>query len=737
MIDIDVYTPSRLSHEVLERRHIGRGTELSLLEKNILRFCDGEAARHLYFFGPRGSGKSHLLALTEKRLRAGIEEAGVELVVLPEDIAEQNRAHRLLRRVDEFASTRWDDVEGPRRVLFFEGLDRQLRSLSVAEQRKLRAALFRDGRPTLLIATGIGLSQQLTDPEAAFFGALSVHRLDCLDDEKAEHILEAAAGENIGTRDPKWPARRRTLIDLAGGSPRTLVAMGAVSDLNPTEDASARLLKVMHLFTAHYQLNFRDLPPAGQRIVEVLAEAKGPMTPTSIARILDESPSAVSVVCNRLTGDGALRRRSEGRSTYYRLPEPLFRYWLEYRNAQWDRTRVGLLSHLLEALYEPSEMADLWFSSREGILRQAATEAIQRDQKAGDEARKKWRRALEALAFRADWDEVPGLLDRMTDLPEPWRGPLVAADVSLGVASSDFLEGLRRDARIGDDALAAALLDCRLENRTNVVSKASFVRFIKRVDAARRQGHWAFDHGAKGLLDLQLALLDWLRQSARGKRPWKLTHREKSTLARLPWIRTIFLERGSHRLDPPLLTPADILEVGLERALTDQPHLMQIAHSARSSGLFRETLAGFDGSRRVIWPNRDVAEPALAPEELCAVIAAQMQSPSAGWATTWIGSVAAASEPSFTLVADAIRHTVLSDDARVLRIASLLVLGLRAPERLQELRDRAGDATLSEELAAASKMAANLRGDDEHLHPELERFRRLIQVETDVGDKDV
>lgn len=67
--DIDAYTPWREPAETLEQRHVARREELDALLGAVRAFLAGRRPLPIYLFGPRGSGKSHLLAMAVNTLR--------------------------------------------------------------------------------------------------------------------------------------------------------------------------------------------------------------------------------------------------------------------------------------------------------------------------------------------------------------------------------------------------------------------------------------------------------------------------------------------------------------------------------------------------------------------------------------------------------------------------------------------------------------------------------------------
>lgn len=366
---IDVYTPWREDPATLTRRHVGREAERVVLTSSVREFVRGGRPLPLFFFGPPGVGKSHLLSLARTELQAELDGAGVALISIPEDIAALSTAAAVLERLGRFQrppawmlwGTDRTPVALPRRaVVFFEALDRHLEIMHEDERRTLRRVV--DELDLYIVATGGAIGTAFTGRETAFYAAFQCHPLLPLDSAAAGTLLDKVAGDDATSR-AEWAARRAAFVTLAGGSPRTLLALGNACATAPTVGAADHLHTILRQFTAHYQMRFRDLSPQGQAVVEVLASAPCELTPTELGRTLGYTASQASTVSNRLREEGVLTSRQEGRFTYFGLAEPLFRHWLEYQAAPWEQTRVGWLSRLIEAVLSPGD-ALITLSSR-------------------------------------------------------------------------------------------------------------------------------------------------------------------------------------------------------------------------------------------------------------------------------------------------------------------------------------------------------------------------------------
>src|SRR5690606_8157730 len=102
--------------------------------------------------------------------------------LVPEDIAAQREAARLVARIEAIAG------DARPAVILFEGLDRQLRSLGLEERRALRREL--DARADWwLVATGVTLPSELTGKDEAFYGAFDPWPIEPLDEGEAAALL--------------------------------------------------------------------------------------------------------------------------------------------------------------------------------------------------------------------------------------------------------------------------------------------------------------------------------------------------------------------------------------------------------------------------------------------------------------------------------------------------------------------------------------------------------------------
>ncbi|MCB9760473.1 MAG: hypothetical protein H6739_11595 [Alphaproteobacteria bacterium] len=731
----DLYTPWREDQAQVKRRHVGRASEMDALRGAIRDFAEGGAPLPIYLFGPRGVGKSHVLTLIATELRPLLKAKGVPLIIVPEDIPLMRDAGEVLSRMEPEMQTpgwmRWDqprhrapDPPESRRVVLFEGLDRQFNALHRQERRALRRAL--DDGKTYLVGTGVSLGSAFTGREEAFFGAFDPWPLDGLDDQLSGTLLDRVVAGTPVTKQPHWAARREALVTLSGGSARALIALGAACVASPEVWATDALYAVVRQFTAHYQMRFRDLSSWGQKIVEVLAEAPRELTPTDLSELLNAGAAHMAVQCGRMEDDGVLLRRAKGRHTWYRIAEPLFRYWLEYRTALWNQTRIGWLGKLLESILSPAEVATAWWRNPDGELRSVAAGVLEKSEEGRSEA---WQLVyLDLIAAVRDRNEprIREIVERTKELPTDDYAQLNIVLILQDLPQ--FLLPIRVDLRAcGFTHIALALDFLEAIDLLGVPPRKAFSRLLKSIKKLKivRGGDYLRFLMAEAIISLVLR-----RTKHRGP-AWRLSTAERGSLARIPFLRCEGLRQGRRPGDPPLLEADDCSVLSNSDLEEDGELLLLAAKHIRDPMLFGR-VAGLELDPRFLLTFQPVPHPELpVPAAADKIIALAQRIWAMGaspleWAATFADADVDHWRALLTTLADKASdqrtHWVRDTNATITALASLAI---RAPERFAELSDALGE-NWSDLTGQAGAIAAQLRDPQSRLHPELARLRQTL-----------
>jgi hypothetical protein len=705
--EVDLYAPWREGAEALAQRHVGRERELDAIRSATRAFARGSSPLPLYVFGSSGVGKSHLLSVARAAVGEILAGAAVEVTVVPEDTVAVRAPEELFgimtAGVPRAPWTSWNSApagatpEAKRRVVLFESLDRQLRALGLQGRRRLRQ-LLGDGPEMWIVGAGMTLPQELTAADEAFFAAFDPWPLDPLDAPDAALLLDRIAGES--GHDPSWRALRSTLVTLAGGSPRSLCALGLARRREPDRGASELLHRVVHEFTAQYRNKLRDLSPQAQRIVTLLAAAPRELGPSELAPVLDTSTTQMSVQARRLLEEGVLRHRSDGRQTWYRLADPLFRYWLEYMNARWDETRASWQARLLSSLHPIPE-------------RPASSRGPARWRAARDEL-------LQAVAQPPSRERAGQALTRVSGAP-----------LHAAAAREVLLIALEHD--LGDVAEAAIGEAVRAAGWGELGALLALDAAIRGGPAASRAPapREAFMALVRALIDAPIAGIGKVVAAMLGRgaraRPWTLRGPERRDLARAPHLRATFLRHGRALDQAALIDARDVIEQ-LEAEPPDAAELVVAALDTKSAPLLEHAARSLAELPRCHRPMRlDEGASAVVGAALSRMLATP---PPGGLrdALSWAASFARMPEPLFASLLEplAAASRALPHYGDYVEDVALAALLAAAPERFDALAQaiaRTHRGVCEQARLLAAQLAEAERGD---LHPELAAVAEAI-----------
>ncbi|MCK6503663.1 ATP-binding protein [Myxococcota bacterium] len=608
------YTPGSEPPAVLEARTVGRDEVIRAMDEGIARLLRGESPHHLYLFGPRGVGKSHLLALGRSHAQLAEPRGQLRVRVIPEDMVSPAHAEELWARMvpvhDLPPWMLWErtaevEVSTPT-VILLDGLDKHLGALSPAERKALRALLQAHPR-VWIVGAGARLSSVFIEQDEAFYGGFRAVPVGGLADADAATLLERLVGDDA-LAHPRWQARRDALVTLAGGNPRALVALAQAVGSAPGELVATRLLSAVDEFTPHYQLRMRDLAPNEQRLIDLLTTSPRLLGPSEVASILGGVPATWSTAANRLSDDGVLTIQQEGKFARYRITEPLFRYWLEFRTATPERTRIAWLSQLLERVLGPDEMVSTWRESDDPAVQDAVFSAMRRNPSA---RRIAWAGALPELqaAVRAgEPTEIQRHLASAVNLcpseVDAWEllvllspTPKLAAQVASALDAHRCTHLAQLARALAGQATPRSVLSALLtEGRGELERIGVFQRNVA-LDQAR-----VLDQVFTGAV---------LRIDPRGQ-PWRLRPHERTALAAVPWLRSRFYRHGRRTTHPPLLDEANLLAAALHGDDADLPDLLWTAMVRRHLRLANRIVELLDASTHprlpwCPWPGRLLA----------------------------------------------------------------------------------------------------------------------------------
>src|SRR5574337_514520 len=382
------YTPSLMKPEDLEALFVQRES----LARRIIELIHDSALtpskHHTLLIGPRGIGKTHLVALIYYRIavmnglrrqlliawlredewgitslldlllrvfRALRSEYGdavpierVEsLYKFPADVAERNAA-ALLR---EFVGNR-------ALLIIVENLEELFNGLGDEGQKRLRAYLQENPFCTIL-ATAQSLFNGISLQTSPFYGFFRIHHLEELTLDDAIHLLARIANFE-GDRElasliqaPMGRARIRAVHHLAAGNHRVYVIFSQFLSRESLDELVPPLIRTLDDLTPYYQVRMAWLSPQQRKVIEFLCDRRHAVPVKEIAQRCFMTHQVTSGQLKELRQKGYVHSTPVGRESYYELREPLMRLCIEVKK------------HRAEPIRLLVDFLRLWYSQRE------------------------------------------------------------------------------------------------------------------------------------------------------------------------------------------------------------------------------------------------------------------------------------------------------------------------------------------------------------------------------------
>ena len=372
------YTPSLLPGELLERLFVERHGVLHEIMERINRACTSDDRTHTLIVGPRGSGKTHLVALVAHRLHQAIANGlAAQLAWLPEDLWTIDSFESLLQTVaDELGiptsspeelneTISRSAVEHGLIVVVTENLDETLSSLGEIGQQSLRRLLM--SRAVLMVATTTTLSRDLSDQARPFYGFFTSTELEPFDVEVAAEMLAKLASVADDTElvrylaTPVAKARLGVVGHLAGGAPRMWAMLASALTVNQLDQLVELLVSRFDDLTPYYQERLSKLPVQQRKVVAQLAELDRAASVKELAINLGLAERSVGKAVSDLHGRGWIQPIAsplvelvDRRRTYYELAEPMARLAFQIKAARGRPIR--LLVEFLKAWFDRSAL---------------------------------------------------------------------------------------------------------------------------------------------------------------------------------------------------------------------------------------------------------------------------------------------------------------------------------------------------------------------------------------------
>lgn len=399
-----VFSPQSCSLDLLESTLTEDRRRLAdQLLKQIKSDINRRTASHTLIVGPRGSGKTHILAFVRKTIEASWDSAH-ELLVMP--LAEEE--HGLTTLLDfvlvalrscghdirvlnsQFGSRgpevaradaikAFDEVSAGRAVLIpVENLSTILAALEPGEVDRLRAFLQSHSRVALL-ASSVELFEDSSRPDHPFHGFFGIEPLRPLS-RKDARIFLAELAKSKGDAELEAEMRRcrarpriNAIYDLTGGNHRLLAMLSAFLSVDGFADLVGPFVQMVDReLTPYYQQRLDRLSPQQRKILMAIANHHGrALSVNEIARYVFSTSQVVSRQLADLLCGAYVRRTRVGKESLYELNEPLLRLVLDIKEGR-DRP-LPLIVGFLRRWYHLRELQQLARDAPETVKRYYAT----------------------------------------------------------------------------------------------------------------------------------------------------------------------------------------------------------------------------------------------------------------------------------------------------------------------------------------------------------------------------
>ncbi|MBI4639577.1 MAG: tetratricopeptide repeat protein [Candidatus Tectomicrobia bacterium] len=364
-----------MATETLEALFVQR-EDLAQRIVELIRESALTLSRHYtLLIGPRGIGKTHLIALAYHRIRARNdlrdrlliawlreEEWGVTsfldlLLRIFRAIQAEYNDVALAERIESLYNLPPDAAErvgasllkefvGDRTLLILvENLDDLFEGLDDEGQKRLRAYLQENPFCTIL-ATAQSLFNGVSLQTSPFYGFFRIHHLEELNFEDARHLLANIANLD-GDRElasfiqtPMGRARIRAVHHLAGGNHRVYVIFSQFLTRQSLNELTEPFIRTLDDLTPYYQARIKWLSSQQRKIVEFLCDCRHAVPVKEIAQRCFMTHQTTSGQLKTLREMGYVRSIPIGRESYYELREPLMRLCIEVKKQRGEPIRL-------------------------------------------------------------------------------------------------------------------------------------------------------------------------------------------------------------------------------------------------------------------------------------------------------------------------------------------------------------------------------------------------------------
>ena len=390
------------SDREITEQFVVRGHELGLVLEDLRGNIASPSCQHILVVGPRGRGKTMLLARVAAELRSHPDFAGSLLPVrfmeesqeifsltdfwldtmfhLASEVDEHDAVlARELRDTRAALSARWREqiTEAQARAAVLDAADRLGRRLVLIVENlqsicrdahdefgwQLREILQTEPQ-IILLASATTRFSALDDVEEPFFEMFRIVGLEPLDADQCSLLWKVVSGI------PVTPREVRPLHILTGGNPRLLVMVGEFARHRSLRRLMSELVTLIDEHTEYFRGHLEVLAKTERRVYVAVIDLWQPSSASEIAARARVDIRVASTMLGRLVERGAVIRQGGGRKRLYAAAEPLYSVYYKLRR---ERDEAAVVENLIRFMVACYGVGDLWMLS--GSLSAEAAES--------------------------------------------------------------------------------------------------------------------------------------------------------------------------------------------------------------------------------------------------------------------------------------------------------------------------------------------------------------------------
>ena len=393
-------------------RHYELQNVLDILRDNI----EASSCQHALIIGPRGQGKTMLLARTAAEIRSD-EQLSENL--LPVRFMEESQ--EIFNMADFWLETlfylarecqqsdpqlgqelntrhsilngKWgsDSLEDLARNAVLDAADRVDRKLVLMIENlqalfedveenfgwKLRKVLQTEPQ-IILVGSAISRFRELDNAELPFFEFFWIIHLKALNTVECQQLWTMISGQDVSERET------RPLEILTGGSPRLLVIVASFAQHKSMRQLMEELVLLVDEHTDYFRGNLEVLPKTERRVFLAVIDLWQPSTASEISIRARMDIRKVSTMLGRLVSRGAVIIEGSGRKRKYAAAERLYSIYYKLRRNRDEAAVVQNLIRFMSVFYTEAEQTEVFSAlieemAKSNVIREALDGAMAED----------------------------------------------------------------------------------------------------------------------------------------------------------------------------------------------------------------------------------------------------------------------------------------------------------------------------------------------------------------------